>query len=185
MDWTKIFRTASKEQPKVVRPSLILSKTDFDYSVGPNNFRNFTYTFDVNLYGTPEDRVQQSREGVEKLVELLDGKYSSEKGFKRGQKGNLSSDSRKIEISYYAPADFLARDLANIHFNAQFEGNAISRSYALIFLYGINQEDLLSTHDSIVGLSGVLQSPSAIRSISQIDQIRKGEGPKVQNFLLS
>lgn len=184
--WFQKFRFGEekRKESRVAMPILILSKADFDYSVGPNSFRNFSYIFDVNLRGTSENRIQQSRAGVEKLVESLDRVYPSDKGFKRGQKGNLSSDSRKIEISYYASTDFFSNNIANINFNANFTDGIISSSYAMLFLYGADKDDLLATHDILVGLPGVDKSPSAIKSLSQIEQIRNGNGPKVQNFLL-
>lgn len=177
--------TEKYEEPKVIPPLLIFSKADYDYSVGPNVFRNFTYTFDVNLHGKPEERVQQSRESVETIVNLLDSLYSNEKGFKRGQKGNLSSDSRKIEISYYTSDSFMPSNVASVHFNAHYEAEKIARAHSLLFLYGANQEDLLLTHDTIVALPGVLKTPSTLRSLEQIEMIRKGCGPTVQNFLLN
>jgi len=37
--------------PEVIPTLMNLSEVDFDYSVGPNIFKKFTYTFNVNLHG--------------------------------------------------------------------------------------------------------------------------------------
>jgi hypothetical protein len=187
MKWLSGFRLGKekKEEPRVVGSLLTLTRANYDYTVGVNVFRNFTYTFDVNLSGNQENRVLQSKTGVEKLVELFDTKYPVDKGFKRHQKGELSSDTRKIEISYYCPHGFMPKNLGSINFSVQYDSDSISRSYALVFLYGLDQTDLLSNHDSVIGLSNIVISPDSLRTLSQIDAIRKGNGPKVENFLLT
>lgn len=185
--WFQKFRFGEekKEEFRVSMPMLTLTRADFEYSVCPSAFKNFSYTFDVNLHGTSEDRVQQSRVGVEKLVESLDRAYSSDRGFKREQKGSLSSNSREVKIIYYAPLKgFFSREVADIRFNADYTGETISRSYVLLFLNADNQDDLLFAHDILVDLPGVVRSRSAIDTIYKIEQIRNGSGPKIQNFLL-
>jgi len=79
----------------------------------------------------------------------------------------------------------MASNIASVYFNAHYEADRISRASSLLFLYGTNQEDLLSTYDAIISLPDVCRTPSTILSLEQIDIIRKGNGLKVENFLLA
>jgi len=189
MDWLKrlgfVKGNEKEEEPiSVVKPLLTLSSVDFDYMIKSNKFRRFNYVFDVNLYGDADCRINQSREGIEKIVGFFDMLYTPEKGFKRVQDGNISSNLKKIEI-VYRNDKLLYGETVGVHFNARFKNNAIIGSYALLFLQGIDHENLLSTHDSILGWDNMQISPHVAESLAQIDKIRKGTELTVQNFLLA
>lgn len=187
MNILKRFRRTEEAKPQEAsRPLLTFYDLDFKYDIVSKKFGNFSYSYNINLPALNEERFSASKNGVEVVTNLLDKIYPHECDFSRTARGDVSVDGRNMEIAYISRKDSLLFPHANIQFHARFDKETISRAYFSLFLYGRDaQEDLLSTHDSILGLSNVQITDKVVSSIAQINKIRNGHGPTVENFLLA
>lgn len=179
-----ISKGEETKSPTVVKPLLFLSKVNFNYGVGSNSFRNFSYTIDVNLSSNISVRPEESQRGIEAVVDLLDGSYPNEQGFKRSQNGDISADSRKIRIAYKKTGEILD-EKATVDFCVHYDGETINRAYSFVYLSSSSQEEFFSSHNSIIKLGNMKITKEAADSIEMIERIKRGEGPSVQNFLLN
>lgn len=181
------FRKAKEDQPAgIARPLLTLSDVDFKYSADSNRFKNFRYTFDIGFPNQQELVVPILLSGIKKATDLLDKIYTAENGFSRTYKGDISRDEKSMEIIYSHSNSFSILDPVTLNFKTQFENDLPKRAYFFVHLYdrGQDQVTLLSAHDALIAIPQLEIAKKAVSGIIQIERIRSGAGPKLENFLL-
>lgn len=163
-----------------------LDRANFHYPLGFGGFKSFFYDIDIVLPRSEAERVRVVKAGVEKVSDLIEQVYSSEKGFKKISSGEMSSDKREIDTAYSCAGGSSAwGEVVSLNFTAVMDQDNIRKAYVLLHVYGIKQEDLLFVHDAIVGLPNLRISDGAQSTLEQIARIRSGNGPKIENLLLS
>ena len=168
----------------IAYPILGIRRVDFKYSVGSSRFEDFNYFFDFGLSHDQSARLMESKQGIEKIIDVLSGVYSQQDGFSVCADGNISSNQRQARWVYSTSND--SQRIANLNFTVDYAGSGIDKSSAFLLLYNHNDERrLFFVHDLIIGIKDLKISPGALDSLSQIDNIRNGKCPSVKNFLLS
>lgn len=182
------FRNAKKAQPAEIDRSstLCLSDVDFKYGADSRKFKNFSYRFDIRFPSKSDLVVPALLNGIKNATDLLDKIYLAENGFSRNYKGDVSRDEKMMEIAYTNANSFSVVDSVTLNFKTHFENDLPKRAYFLVYLSerGQDQETLLSAHDALIAIPQLELAKEAVSGIIQIERIRSGAGPKLENFLL-